>query len=328
MDKIKVMITGAGALLGQGMIRSLKQSSLKTHIVGVDPSPYSAGLYWSDSAHLIPFANDPGYIDQIINIIRIEVPDAILIGTDVELHIFAKYRKMLEDEFDVNILVSNSHVIEIADDKYLTYKFLKNNGFSYPETCLPGDEDKLISKVGFPLIVKPRIGARSYGVHKVNDKATLNKLIKTKEKLLIQECVSSSEDEYTASALVFNGICDASIVMRRELRDGNTYRVYVEKYNKLNEEIRALGEVLKPHGSVNFQFRLDGNQLKVFEINSRFSGTTPLRAHAGFNEVELCLRRILWDEPIIQPQIEEMTILRHWSETIIKKGHLIDHIEK
>jgi len=328
MDKIKVMITGAGALLGQGMIRSLKQSSLKTYIIGVDPNPYSAGLYWSDSAHLIPFANDPGYIDQIINIIRIEGPDAILIGTDVELHIFAKYRKMLENKFNVHILVSNSDVIEIADDKYLSYKFLKDKGFSYPETCLPGDEDKLISKVGFPLIVKPRIGARSYGVHEVNDKVTLNKLIKTKEGLLIQECVASSEDEYTASALVFNGICDASIVMRRELRDGNTYRVYVEKYNKLNEEIRALGEVLKPHGSVNFQFRLDGNQLKVFEINSRFSGTTPLRAHAGFNEVELCLRRILWSEPIIQPQIEEMTILRHWSETIIKKNHLINYIEK
>ena len=99
-------------------------------------------------------------------------------------------------------------------------------------------------------------------------------------------------------------------------------------YNELNEKVRTLGEALKPYGSVNFQFRLDGTQVKVFEVNSRFSGTTPLRACAGFNEIELCLRRILWDEPIIQPQIEEMTILRHWSETIIKKDHLIDYIEK
>ena len=328
MDKIKVIITGAGALLGQGMIRSLKQSSLKTHIVAIDPSPYSAGLYWSDSSYLIPFANDPNYMDHIINIIKIESPDAILVGTDVELHIFAKHRKMLEDEFGVHVLVSSNRVIGIADDKYLTYEFLKSNGFSYPETCLPGDEEKLISKVGFPLIVKPRIGARSYGVHKVNDKNTLDRLIKNKEEVLIQECVKTSQDEYTASALVFNGSCDASIVMRRELRDGNTYRVYVNKYNLLNKKIRELAEMLKPHGSVNFQFRLDGSQVKVFEINSRFSGTTPLRAHAGFNEVELCLRKILWDEPIIQPKIEEMTILRHWSETIIKKNNLIEHIEK
>jgi len=328
MDKIKVIITGAGALLGQGMIRSLKQSSLKTHIVAVDPSPYAAGLYWSDSAHLIPYANDPRYIDQIKNIIRIETPDAILVGTDVELHIFAKYRKMLEDEFGIHILVSNPRVIGIADDKYLTYKFLKNNGFSYPETCLPGDEEKLISIVGFPLVIKPRIGARSVGVHKVNDKRTLNRLLlETKEKLVIQECVGSSHGEYTASALVFDGKCNASIVMQRELRDGNTYRAYIEEYKELNEKVRTLGEALKPYGSVNFQFRLDDTQVKVFEINSRFSGTTPLRACAGFNEIELCLRRILWDEPIIQPQIEEMTILRHWSETIIRKGHLINYNE-
>ena len=157
----------------------------------------------------------------------------------------------------------------------------------------------------------------------MNDKETLDRLIKNEERVLIQECVSTSQDEYTASALVFDGICDASIVMRRELRDGNTYRVYVKQYRKLNQKIRLLGEALKPYGSVNFQFRLDGSQMKVFEINSRFSGTTPLRAHAGFNEVELCLRRILWNEPIVQPQIEKMTMLRHWSETIIKNDDLI-----
>ena len=191
------------------------------------------------------------------------------------------------------------------------------------QNMFTGDEEKLIAEVGFPLIVKPRVGARSYGVYKVNDKETLDRLIKNEERVLIQECVSTSQDEYTASALVFDGICDASIVMRRELRDGNTYRVYVKQYRKLNQKIRLLGEALKPYGSVNFQFRLDGSQMKVFEINSRFSGTTPLRAHAGFNEVELCLRRILWNEPIVQPQIEKMTMLRHWSETIIKNDDLI-----
>ena len=137
MDKIKVIITGAGALLGQGMIRSLKQSSLKTHIVALDPSSFSAGLYWSDSSHLIPFANDPNYIDSIIDIIKLESPDAILVGTDVELHIFAKYRKMLEDEFGVHILVSSNRVIGIADDKYLTYEFLKRMGLVFQRHVYP-----------------------------------------------------------------------------------------------------------------------------------------------------------------------------------------------
>jgi len=326
-DQVKIIITGAGALLGQGMIRALKRSTLKTNIIAVDPSPFAAGLYWADSRHLVPYATDPKYMDQFKKIIRFEKPDAVLVGTDIELPIFAKYRESLEKEFHTHVLVSSPRVIAIADDKYLTYKFLREAGFDYPETCLPGDEEELISKVGFPLVVKPRIGARSVGVHVVYDKSTLKMVLEKKNNLVIQECISSSQEEYTACALVFNGKCNASIVMRRELRDGNTFRAYVEEYKELNDKIRTLGETLKPYGSVNFQFRLDGSRVKVFEINSRFSGTTPLRACAGFNEIELCLRRILWDEPIGQPKIEKMTILRHWSETIVKEGQLINYDE-
>ena len=76
--------------------------------------------------------------------------------------------------------------------------------------------------------------------------------------------------------------------------------------------------MLKHFVPANFQFRIDKFGVpKVFEINGRFSGTTPLRAHAGFNEVEMCIRKVLWDEPIVQPDILSVTILRHWSETVI-----------
>src|SRR3546814_995014 len=76
--------------------------------------------------------------------------------------------------------------------------------------------------------------------------------------------------------------------MRRDLRDGNTYRAYVADYPELNDQVRMLGRALQPHGPANFQFRTDADGTPcVFEINARFSGTTPLRAMAGFNEVEM-----------------------------------------
>ncbi len=53
---------------------------------------------------------------------------------------------------------------------------------------------------------------------------------------------------------------------------------------------------------MNFQFRLDRDgRPRPFEINARFSGTTPLRALAGFNEVEMALRHVLLGEPVVQP---------------------------
>ena len=41
---VKVLVTGAGALVGQGIIRSLMESSLSPVIVAADVSPLSAGL--------------------------------------------------------------------------------------------------------------------------------------------------------------------------------------------------------------------------------------------------------------------------------------------
>ena len=316
---MKVLITGAGALLGQGIIRSFRNSELDPTIISVDPSPLSAALYWSDRRYLVPMAKDPTYLDEIKKILDRERPDIVLIGTDVELMIFAQYRKELETEFDTTILVSSPEVISIADDKYLTYKFLKDNGFDYPESGLPGEEERVIEAVGFPLIVKPRVGARSIGVHKVHNREELRAAVEAEDEPVIQECVASADDEYTAGVVVFNGQCTASIVMRRDLRDGNTYRAYVEEFPELNARIQKIGEALMSFGPSNFQFRIDEqDRLKVFEINARFSGTTPLRALAGMNEVEMCLKHLLKDEPIRQPELEAMTILRHWSETVVR----------
>jgi carbamoyl-phosphate synthase large subunit len=88
--------------------------------------------------------------------------------------------------------------------------------------------------------------------------------------------------------------------------------------------VRAMTERLAPHGPVNFQFRLDGGRVRVFEINARFSGTTPLRMRAGFNEVEMVLRHVVLGEPIAQPDVVPMTILRHWSETVVLPGESIE----
>ncbi len=319
---MKVLVTGAGALLGQGIIRALRASSLRPYIVAVDPNPLSAGLYWADSAHLVPLAAGPDYLDRLQEVLLAEQPDAVLIGTDVELPLLAAHRARIERDCRTCVVVSSPEVVAIADDKWLTYQFLRSQGFDCPASCLPGGEGALLAEVGFPLIVKPRVGARSVGVRTVRTHAELHEALAALPGAIVQECVATPADEYTAGTLTFAGRCSASIVMRRELRDGNTYRAFVEPYPELNRAVRALAERLQPFGPANFQFRLDGERLKVFEINARFSGTTPLRALAGFNEVEITLRYLLLGEPVTQPSAAPLVMLRHWSETVVRPEQL------
>ncbi len=318
---MKVLVTGAGALLGQGIIKSLRSSSLKPTIVTVDPNPLSVGLYWADAAHLVPMASAPDYMEKVEAVLRLERPDVVMVGTDTELVPFAAHRARLEQDYSTHVLVSSPEVIEIADDKWQTAQFFKDHGFDYPDSALPGDEDRLIEKFGFPLLVKPRRGARSIGVGVVKNREELAYAIERGDNVVIQEYVGTPNDEYTAGVLYFDHRAQASIVMRRDLRDGNTYRAYVEEYPEFNRIVREMADHLKPYGPSNFQFRIDREgRVKVFEINARFSGTTPLRAHAGFNEVELSLRHILHGESLAQPAVEPMIILRYWEETVIRQS--------
>lgn len=314
---MKILVTGAGAVLGQAVIKSIKASNLKVSIVAVDPSPLAVGLYWADKHYLVPMANDPEYINKIFEIFEIENPDAVLSGTDVELFVFSDYRNRIEKEYGTKVLVSPQNVIEIADDKWLTYLFLKENGLEYPESCLPGDEISLIEKIGFPLIVKPRVGARSVGVSKVDNIQELNEALAKVENPIIQECVGTEDDEYTAGVVVLDNQAKASIVMKRDLRDGNTFRAYAQPYSDFNRYIEKVAEKLNVYGPVNLQFRVSEGKVKIFEINGRFSGTTYFRALSNVNEVEMCLEYLLENKEISQPEIKPVRILRYYDEIVI-----------
>lgn len=315
---MRVLVTSSGSLLGQGIIKSLLASSLNITVIACDPDPRSAGLYWTPHRRLLPVAKDPLFLDKFINILYDEKPDAVCVATDAELEILSIHKEEIEKKCCTRIIVSSPEVIRIADDKYLTYQFLKQNGFDAPDSCLKGEEHKLVEKYGFPLIVKPRIGARSIGLNLVKNQNQLDKALEEVSNAVIQECVATNNDEYTAGTIYFSGKCQASIVMRRDLRDGNTFRAYVDRYPDLNKQVQEVCNALKPFGPANFQFRLpESGKIKIFEINSRFSGTTPLRMHAGFNELDMILKYMFHGEPIIQPEIPKLTILRHWTETII-----------
>ena len=108
---------------------------------------------------------------------------------------------------------------------------------------LPGwEEDALLAKVGYPVVVKPRQGARSVGMSVAGARSALDRAIaEAASPVVIQEYLLDERSEYAAGALVFDGRCDASIVMRGELGDGYTYR-FVDPYPELNRVVREMAD--------------------------------------------------------------------------------------
>jgi carbamoyl-phosphate synthase large subunit len=318
----KILVTGAGALLGQGILRLLQIANFSKKIYTADPDPRSSGHWLGDFALKIPKANEEGYIDKVREIVKTYDIDVILIGTDVELSVLSVCKEEFLNLFNCRIIVSDLEVIKIADDKFLTASFLKDNNFPYPFSVMANDKENLNlieKKIGFPLFAKPIDGARSKGIKKINTREELIELYHPESNLVVQQFLPETIGEFTSGCMLTNGICRAIVTLKRDLRDGNTYRTYRDKETALYDPyIMEVAEKLNIDGPANFQFRvLDGKPI-IFEINCRFSGTTPLRHMYGFNEVEALLKYYLFDEEIKTPKLRNGMVLRTWSDIFIE----------
>ncbi|MGV8947036.1 MAG: ATP-grasp domain-containing protein [Lutibacter sp.] len=319
-----ILVTGAGALLGQGILRLLQISDFEKKIFTADPDPRSTGHWLGDYAITIPKADEAHYINKIKEIIVEYKIDAILVGTDVELPIFSKFKEEFLKSYNCKVIVSSEEVIKIANDKFLTANFLKQNNFPYPFSVMANDKSKLLeieAKLGYPLFAKPFDGARSLGIKKIGNHQELMEIYEPNSNLVVQQYLPESEGEYTSGCTVINGKCKAIITMKRDLRDGNTYRAYIdEETAQYDNFIISIAEKLNPDGPVNFQFRIFNGKPVVFEINGRFSGTTPLRHFFGFNEVEALLKYYLFNEDFKMPKLRNGLVLRAWADLFIDEN--------
>ena len=92
--------------------------------------------------------------------------NAIISLFDYDLFVLSKNRSHFENA-GIRLLISDYSTIQICNDKWTLYKYLKENGLpavqSYIslDSCLEAISKKLLS---YPLIVKPRWGSGSIGV--------------------------------------------------------------------------------------------------------------------------------------------------------------------
>lgn len=297
--KTPIGITCVDSLVGQGIIRSIRKSDLadRVDITGFEYFKDTLGGHWVDRTYIMPDILKRGvkqdsYIEKLITHIKAHGIKLLFIGIGFELEMMAGNKKRIEDETGCTVIVSSVKVIDIAEDKYKTYLFLKENGIFCPDTWLPSE----IEEVRYPAIVKPRTGSGSRGLSLVKNRQELENTLKTLKNPVIQENVGKMENEYTCGVTFFKGEVKTAICLRRTLRHGNTYAAFnsPDTPESVYDYINVISKKLKPFGACNYQLRLDKDGTpKLFEINARFSGTTYVRHFFGINEVEYTIKHLL-----------------------------------
>lgn len=323
-ERPTLLVLGVGGNVSQGILKALHLSRLNCRVVSACTSAVAMGLYTCDKAFLSPLASDEGFVDWLIEICQDENVRGILSGVEPVLSVLAAHAEAIRRQTHAVALVSPSEVLAVGDDKLRTSRWLRERSLPAPRSVAAEDTDgaaSLVRETGYPLIAKPRKGKSSAGVFLIETDADLE-WARNRGGYLLQENLGEPGEEYTAATLNDRqGAVRGCMVMRRELQAGTTYRARVGEFPEVRREAWRIAAALRPLGPCNMQFRIRERQPVCFEINVRFSGTAPMRAHFGFNDVEAAVRHLVFgEEPQDLPLITEGLALRYWNELYMDLG--------
>ena len=190
-----------------------------------------------------------------------------------------------------------------AYDKQLTMKLCQENGIPCPRTKMDDESmDEFLSKVQFPLALKPRNGSGSRGFYKVENRERLDELVQSGKvkvnEYVIQEFVSDAEIHRVSYTFIDNfGDVKASMMAKssRPYPLGVGTNSFFESTNRpdLCEKAERLLKLMGWHGyaSVCFIESENDRKPKVMEINGRISASITISWLCGINVVKMMLER-------------------------------------
>lgn len=292
-----ILVTGVGAIIGYGIIRSLRVSRFPVRIVGMDIYPDAVGQRWCDVFEQAVRADQEGYGEHVASLIRRHSVDLVIPGIEQDMHRLAvDHLSPPLAETYARFALNDPELIRIAADKWLTHLELVKAGFPTIGTSIDGSFHDLEKRFGCPLLMKPRRSYASKGIQRLTTGADF---IYWKEKLgdefMVQEIVGDVQSEYTVGAFgLGDGTLVQQIAFQRVLSsDGSTAKAVVRSIPELEARVEGLARRFRPVGPTNFQFRFHRGEYLLLEINPRISSSTSLRTAFGYNESEMCIEYYL-----------------------------------
>jgi len=312
-----VLVSGVGAVIGYGVIKSLRMSRLPLRIIGIDTDPRAVGFRFADLGLRCPFVRSKGYYDFLARLCRRERVSLIIpaIEQDVEFHM--RRGEELRRETGTAISLNTLGAYTIARDKWETYRFLVRNRIPTPRTALLGEEGRGIGSFRFPLLIKPRMGQSGKGIVRIETREEMEYWGRKSLGCILQEHIGREEEEYTAG--VFgkgDGRFAGPIVLKRKLLYGSTFEAEINEFPRVSSVVERVAKSLKPVGPTNIQVRVDRGVAKVLEINPRVSSSCSIKAAFGFNEPEMSVRFFVLGRKDFRPKPKKGIAVRYIEDLI------------
>tara|TARA_A100001011_G_scaffold335744_1_gene364830 strand:+ start:129 stop:1169 length:1041 start_codon:yes stop_codon:yes gene_type:complete len=326
MKKINILVTGAGSGVGQSIIKSLKISKINCNIISADISEYNAGLYRTKKSILVPKVEKKGTLRWYIKNLKKLKINVLMIGSEFDINFFSKNKYIIKKKTNCEVCVADQEVIKMANDKYLTQIFLKDNNLPFLRTYAPKNLKEAINfskKLNLPFVLKSRIGTSSRNVYVIKNLKDLVSLFHFVKKPILQEHIGSLKNdfktEYTCSFFTTkNKEIMGPFIAKRKILNGTSWITEVTKDKKISDLVIRIAKSIDNKGSFNIQLRKSNRGPIPFEFNPRFSGTTSIRSNFGFNEPEMFVKNFFQNKALKNPKIKTGICLRYIEEIFLE----------
>lgn len=324
MKKINILLLGVSGNVTQGILSCIRRNHIDSYVVGACIFPDSIGQYMVDEFLVSPYANDKNFIPWLIDVCEKKKIDIVLSGTEENIAAISHFLPQIQKQIKTKFIVATPEQLQIGNDKLKTCQWLKENNCNYPlyaDAQNSQELEDLIKAVSFPLIAKPRNGKGSSGIkiiHKQEDLFEVQKL----ENYIIEEYLGDKDSEYTVAVYSDkNAIFQNMIILKRQLQNGTTVLAEVVEDKDIYQECLKIATHLKIKGPLNIQLRMHHGRPVCFELNIRFSGTTPLRDLLGFHDLYAAIKEYLVDEaPAEYLCYRKGKVIRLTTEKLITEG--------
>lgn len=316
---IRVLVTGAGGPAGVAVIRSLLRRP-DVEVLAADMDGWASGLYLvsAERRRLVPAGASDGFVEALAAIARDDRLDAIVPTVDVELLSLAGSRSRVP----ATIVAASDEALATSLDKWMLVQACEGAA-PVPRTRLL-DADGVAADWDFPVIVKPRRGAGSRGVARIDDRAALEAL-ELDDGIVVQQFLPG--DEYSVDVLMGQeGRAIAAVPrLRARVDSGVAIAGRTVHDDELEATAVACARAAGIVGVANVQLRRDGEGVAaLLEINPRFSGAMPLTIASGVDMPSIALDLALGIPTPAAVPFREIANVRHLEDVFLDPSEILE----
>ncbi len=290
---------------------------------------------YADKGVISPLIYSEEYIPFLLSYCKENKIDILLSLFDIDLPVLARNKDKFA-EIGTRLIVSDPKLIEICNDKWKTYLFLKENGFNVPKTYLNLHSAMLAVERGelsYPIIVKPRFGCGSLAMSVAEDEMSLlyfysrnvRAVSRTylkyesgseEDKIIFQECLDGQE--YGADLIndLKGNFINTVVKKKVAMRAGETDIAELCNQPEIVAAAEKLGKITGHIGNMDCDLFLVDGKAYVLEMNARFGGGYPF-SHMGGCNLPLAIVKWCREEAVDKSLLTAKTGIRGYKELCI-----------